>query len=265
MIELIPVSQQDSYLSMLIYGEPDSGKTTLACSGHDHHAFSKTLIINLERGTKSVRDTTALQTPKLTKSSDVEEVILNMKTAAGQYAGIKTLVLDSATELHRMILDEVVSARADKKGLQGIERDKAEIQDYGSSGKRFVRICDMMRGLPCNVIWIALAKSIKERDDGPVTGIGPELPNKACNQLTAMADIVFPLVKTQEVKAELGKQGVAEVKAKPASVIMATRSSAPYYTRTRIAEFKTCDRIITNPTLPLLWDIYAPKKAAQQS
>ncbi len=263
MIELIPVSQQDSFLSMLIYGEPDSGKTTLACSGHDHRTFSKTLIINLERGTKSVRDTTALQTPKLIRSADVEEVILNVRTGKGSYAGIQTLVLDSATELHRIILDEVVTARADKKGLKGIDRDKAEIQDYGSSGKRFVRICDMMRGLPCNVIWIALAKSIKDRDDGPITSIGPELPNKACNQLTAMADIVFPLVKVPESLAEPARQGVAEVKAKGAHVIMATRSSPPYYTRTRIEEFKTCDRIITNPTLPQLWDIYAPKKAGK--
>lgn len=263
MIELIPVSQQDSFLSMLIYGEPDSGKTTLACSGHDHHAFSKTLIINLERGTKSVRHTTALQTPKLTRSADVEQVILDVRQGVGLYAGIKTLVLDSATELHRILLDEVVSARADKKGLKGIDRDKPEIQDYGASGKRFARICGLMRDLPCNIIWIALAKSTKERDDGPVTGIGPELPNKACVTLTAMADVVFPLVKMASVEGSPAKQGVPEVEAKPEHVLMPTRAIHPYYARSRIEEFKSAPRFIENPTLPQMWDVYAPKKEKQ--
>lgn len=255
-MDLIPVSQQPDHFKIVVYGPPDAGKTTFAGSGHDHEAFSRTLFVNIEGGLQSVRHTTAWQTPKIETMTQFDEVIQGIASRNGQWAEVKTLVVDSITELQRLCLNEICARKHKQKPRKG-GPDETQLADYGDLTKATKRYAALFRDLPCNVIVTALLRDRKQTENGPVTSKTPDLTDSADRGMRGMFDNVWSLMKVSTVEAVAASDGVEAVEAVPAHVKMLTQSAGLYVAKTRNAEFREeLPAIVKNPTLPMIFDIF---------
>jgi hypothetical protein len=91
-----PVSSNQKFLSMVLYGRSGTGKTTLASSFP-----KKSLIIGAEDGTLSVHNVKGLDFIKIERSTDIVEV-------ASVFNQYKTIILDSASSLQSLVLKEIL-------------------------------------------------------------------------------------------------------------------------------------------------------------
>ena len=247
-MKLTPVSEQPNYFKILVYGPPDSGKTTFAASGAKHEEFGVTAIMNIERGLQSVRLSGALQTPDIKCEADIEKVITCIASRAEGWVNVKTLVVDSATEMQRVLLEEAVRNRLRKKPESG---SKPQLADYGDMTASTRRLGAMLRDLPCHVIITALEKTHRDREDGPPTEIGPEMTAKACGSVMAMMDNVWCLRKLQ------AREASEDTKEAPERVVMMTQPRGVHVAKTRNAEFRVkLPPVISNPTLVGIYEIF---------
>jgi len=102
--KLIPVSQIEPYLKILVYGEPGAGKTTFACSGHNHPQMGEVVVINIEGGMLAVAGTSAKATEQVTTIEEVEAMFWSIKAKRAPYDKVKTVVVDSGTEFQTVML-----------------------------------------------------------------------------------------------------------------------------------------------------------------
>ena len=111
-----PVGElSEQQLRLLLYGEPGSGKTTLACSGHNHPEMGEVMVINIEGGMLAVSGTSAKATEQVTTIEEVEEIFWHIKARKAPYDKIKTVVVDSGTEFQTVMLGEIVRNEDKKK------------------------------------------------------------------------------------------------------------------------------------------------------
>ena len=107
--------KDDPYLTAMIFGPSKTGKTTLAASG------TKTLILDVEGGTKSVRDTDADVLPIRTWK-DFEAAVNDLITRPHDY---ETVVLDSVTYLQELagqdadLMGHIMSEKKDPRQAYG--------------------------------------------------------------------------------------------------------------------------------------------------
>ena len=253
-MKLTPVSEQQDYFKILVYGLPDAGKTTFSASGADHPSFGITAIMNLEKGLQSIRRSSAVQTPAITCEADIESVIVSLKSRAKGWENVQTLVVDSATEMQRILLEEAISNRMKKKPGSG---SKPQLSDYGDLTATTKRLCGMLRDLPCNVIVTALEKAHRDTEEGPITRVAPEMTDKACGALMGMFDNVWCMKKMAATKAVPATDGEDAIDAVDAHTMMLTQAHGVYAAKTRNAEFAALlPSAMVNPTLPQIYDIF---------
>lgn len=243
-MDLLPISEQADYLRILIYGPPDSGKTTLACSGASDPEFSPTVVMNIEGGLQSVRwgGKGLFMTPKIETPAQIEKVILAAASGAGSFGGVKCLVLDSLTKMAKILLHGIVAEKHAKKPRRG-GVDQIELSDYGDLGKAMERYFDLISSLDMHVIFIALEKEVKV--DDVTTAVTLNLPGGLPVKIIAACDNVFALKK---LPADDDNE---------ARVVMLTQQHGVNFARVRNEEFrKALGPFITNPTLPIIRDIY---------
>ena len=243
-MQLLPISEQADYLRILIYGPPDSGKTTLACSGAGDPEFSPTAVVNIEGGLQSVRwgGKGLMMTPKVETPEQIEKVILGAASGAGSFDGVKCLVLDSLTKMAKILLHCIVAKKHAKKPRRG-GVDQIELSDYGDLGKAMERYFDLISSLDMHVIFIALEKEVKV--DDVTTAVTLNLPGGLPVKIIAACDNVFALKK---LPADDDNE---------ARVVMLTQQHGLQFARVRNEEFrKELGPFITNPTLPDIRDIY---------
>lgn len=239
---LTPVSEGPNWWKILVYGPPDAGKTTFAASGAKHKEFGTTAIMNIERGLQSIRKSGAVQTPDINCQDDIEKVINCISTRSKGWENVRTLVVDSATDMQRILLEEAIRNRIKKKPDSG---PKPQLADYGEMTAATRRLTAMMRDLPCHVIITALEKAHKDSEDGPVTKICPEMTDKACGSVMAMMDNVWCFKKLP------ARVAVKDVEAVDERVVMMTQPRGLYVAKTRNAELRIAlPAVIHNPTLP---------------
>lgn len=106
---------------ILIYGEPGIGKTTLAAE------FPDAVFLQIEDGTPGDLELTSFG--KIETFGDLMERVTQLYTEPHD---LRTVVVDSATELQRLVWNETC-ARGDDKG-----NPKKQIEDFGY-GKGYVR------------------------------------------------------------------------------------------------------------------------------
>lgn len=243
-MDLLPVSEQEDYLNILMYGPPDAGKTTCAASGDEHPNFSPTAIMDFEGGLQSIRWGKAMKTPRIETTEDIDRTIVAVASRQGGFANTKTLVVDSLTKMSSIILQGIVAkkhARQPRKG--GL--DEIQIADYGDLGKAVMRYVDMLVGLDMNIVFICLEREFRADKDGPVELIVPDLPGRLWSKVIATCDSVFALKK------------VPASEESEASVVMLTQQVGLQYARVRNDEFREeLGGGVVNPTLPGIWETY---------
>jgi hypothetical protein len=240
---LSDVNKQDNHLKTLVYGPPDAGKTTFAASGHASPGFGRTLIVNIEGGLQSIRTTTCMQTPLIRKSFEIDEVIQSVASRAKGFEDIGTVVIDSLTELQRIMLAEITARKHKAKPRAG-GADETHIDDYRDLGSMINRYARMLRDLQCHVVATALLKPRSTIKDGPITSYTPDLSGSIDTSMRAIFDNVWCL---QKVVASADGDATA---GRP-YVVMMTQATGLYVGKTRNAQFRELlPTIMKNPTMP---------------
>ncbi len=148
---------------VLIYGDPGSGKTTLACT------FPDPLVADYERGLMSVRKMGGVlrlpKSPKLTLSTVLrhQAALATIKTELKQKTPrFKTVVVDSLNSLQGVYKKNVITEfpNADRNfGTNLTQPDYLKLMDD------FLGQIEEYLNLPCNVVFIATTKSREWEDD----------------------------------------------------------------------------------------------------
>ena len=159
MIHIKKVSEVKHKLKLLVYGEPGSGKTTLACSGENHPDMAGTLILNVEGGILAVSKSNALATDQITSSAEMNEIFEALAHDSDEFKHIQTLVIDSGTELQSVLLDEIVSEG--KASGKNKDIDDVQLQNWGRVTKVMKRYSRQFRDLNRHVIMTALTREDK--------------------------------------------------------------------------------------------------------
>lgn len=232
-MEILPVSEIDLYMKLLVYGPTGVGKTTLAGTLDP----PGTLFVNIEGGMLSVADTAAQATKQLRNVGEVEEVMNALAQKSDEFAWVTTVVVDSATELQTLSLEGLVGAAKKKDRSRNI--DVVNLQDYGHSTTQLKRVLRGFRDMERHVIFTALSKDVIKRGSDPprLEAVVPTLTSKLSASLMGYMDFVWYM----DVAVD-GSRGVI------------TKDTFPYKAKTRGHRFsKAIGPYVTDPNLATLY------------
>ena len=177
-------------LSVLIYGAPGMGKTTLL-----GRLPGRTLIIDADKGTSVLAGADAVDVVRVSENISEMPGILKELQCKCEYENV---CLDSVSELERAMLAYF--------GRTGNNRGVPGLQDYQRVDYYIIDWCRQMRSLPCNVIFTAWEKyaEITSPNGEKYTRASPMLRDKNVENICGLCDIVGRIV----TKAEDGERYV---------------------------------------------------------
>jgi hypothetical protein len=154
---IIPISDYDECINMLIYGNSGMGKTVLGGTAE------QALMIGVESGLISAkrRGSKADAWP-INLWEDVEKAYLYLRDNPNH--GYKWVVIDSITDMQEKLLRDILDrAVADSRGAR--DEDIPAIQDHQKWQNKLKRFVNNFNDLPVNVLWTALEMR-KENEEG---------------------------------------------------------------------------------------------------
>jgi hypothetical protein len=209
------VTDIDTHTKMLLFGPSGSGKsyTAAKAGGTSESPEGRVAILLLEpNGLASIRASnrhavvvTAYDPKRYGKVyawEVVEQFIRDAMDGTLAAAGVKTIVVDSLTELQRVWRDRcLIDDGVEPKRLA---LHKMTQQQWGVWTERFRRVLRTFRDLPMNVIAIALVQNETD-DDGNITAIVPAFEGKKLPNEVAQFYSAVGYCFKKEVKLTLGE------------------------------------------------------------
>ena len=183
------LSDTPMYVKALIYGDPGSGKTFLACTAKNpflilsEWAVAKPTLERLRRDRGIDPDTWFV--------NSWDDFMEAYKYVSANISKYDTIVVDGVTDLNDRAVTEILSSSinaANRKTAH--DPDQLEIGDWGKVLNRTLYAVRLFRDLPCDVVMTALAQEIKnEMFTAPMVS-----PKTAQKKLPAHFNLVGYLV-----------------------------------------------------------------------
>lgn len=153
------LSVEGTKLSLLLWGESGSGKTTIALSASAHPELAPVLVLNSDDGLASVAhlpNITFVDTNNESELLSVLEDLLKPEASRpSALRGIKTIIIDSLLVLRDQSLLEQADNRANKPGQKkDFSKDpfSNQIQDYQRAGNLIMRLLYQLRARGYHII-----------------------------------------------------------------------------------------------------------------
>lgn len=234
------VTAEQVYLNAMFYAEPGVGKTTLAAMANDHPLMREVLFANVEGGLLSVTGQ-GLNAVNINSIDELEALYWELvKGEEGSLGHIKTVVIDSGSEVQSLNLEEIVAEEIeeDTKGNR-FSPDDIWLSDYGRSTAQLKRLFRWYRDLDIHVIVTALAKTImppqpqgRQQSGSLITSperdpksVDPLFTEKLGNAIKGYMDFVWYMYEDEDEDGE------------PARFLL-TQRQGPFYAKTRGARFR---------------------------
>lgn len=247
-------------MKILLYGPQGAGKTVFCSTLNDHPLLGPALFANIEGGLISVAGRGDVEAEDISSTKDLEQLLWKIANRDSEFAKYRSLVIDSASELQTLNLQEVTmkaiqrdlqkyGAKA-KRTLEDI--DEIWQDDYGTSTAMLRRIFRMAKSLPITVIFTALPKNVypKGAENNPNVQpieVRPSLTDKLADSLMGYVDHVWYLFTGEPIDEQTGQ---------PTRYIL-TRDRPPFRAKTRGMKFAAAlGEVYANPTMPKLLDLF---------
>lgn len=153
-IELAGDSPETHVFKGLIYGQSGAGKSWLAST-----APAPFVLLTEENGRQSIRQSNPRA--RIVRASDIGTVREFMRAAAEdklRALGCQTIVIDSLTEVQRLMKDEILAKKPTGEGMA--------LQDWGELTERMRRFMRLVRDVPYHVVATAL-EATSDEEGGP--------------------------------------------------------------------------------------------------
>jgi hypothetical protein len=184
----------DVKVKALLYGDSGAGKTHAAST-----APRPCYLLTEANGLPTIK--AANPDAVVVQASDMDTVRAFFKAALdgslAKETGCQTIVLDSLTELQRMLRDEIIASRKGQPGGEAFS-----LQDWGTLTDRMRKLVRTVRDLPFHVVCIALAASDNDEGTGqrftqPAFD-GKKLPNEIAGYFSLVGYVYRDRVKADD-------------------------------------------------------------------
>jgi AAA domain len=234
------------YLNILIYGEPNEGKTYLAATAQDVKDMCPVLHLGFEQGLQTVAFRKAYDKREIRTIGQLEKVVEllqnDLKSGKPHY---KTIIIDNATELQSLDIETVMrETKATSNNPDRVDIDVPSPREWGKIGKRLRRAVIGIRDLEMHTIWTAWRGEFIEKDaKGDPTGpthYYPKLSGFMKSEFNGYFDIVG-MLRTKETNG---------VQTRILQVAGTARTKAKWRNRnvTEVPDF------LEAPSIPMIWE-----------
>ena len=179
---------QHQHLTVLIYGTPGMGKTTLLGNLKGY-----TLIVDVDKGTSVLIGNENVDVLRLSKGADELRQVINELNVKCDYDNV---CIDSLSELEGSMLSEL--------GRKGRNNGVPELGDYNRTDCFLIDWCREARNINANIFFTAWEKytDLYLPSGEKVTAVRPMLRDKNIERVCGLCDIVGRI----EVNRETGER-----------------------------------------------------------
>lgn len=267
MPKLLTVRDVVNNMKILLYGPQGVGKTSLAATAQDHPDMKDVLFLDCEGGLLSVVSRGDIYYERIRTTEQLEEIFWKVANGDPEYRQFRTYVIDSATELQAVNIEEVTaeSIEKERKKKREVTRtvDEPYLDDYGKSTNELRRLFRWFKNLPINIIITALPKYVypprkkgqrdDEEDRQPIE-VKPDLTDKLANAVMGMVDFVWYMY-ADDIKDDKGNT-IGKGR------FLLTENWGPFRAKTRGHRFaQALGPVVKDPYLPDLFELLLKTEA----
>lgn len=238
-----PPAESVEFLNLLIYGEPGVGKTRLAGSAADHEDTSPVLILDIEGGVISLRESPTIDVIQIRSIDKLIEVYDKLEEHKG--GGYKTVVIDSLSELQKLDMKTVMEQEYNANP-QRVDKDVPTQRAWGKSQERLRRIIRGFKDLPVHTIMTAKVTSVTDEQTN-VTHYYPAFPGKMRGDAPGFFDVVGYMRIREEQNGKVRNR------------VLQIAASSKVVAKDRTDSLGIVDGehtgVVINPTIPDMWQV----------